>query len=246
MAMKGLFVTATDTEVGKTLVTGGLAGVLRQRGWDVGVCKPLQSGHPLDHPDGDAMRLKMVSGIADKVEDICLCALEEPVAPRLALERAGLSVSLSDVVAFCQRAATRHEWVLVEGAGGTVVPYTNDALVVDVMQALGMPALIVARAGLGTVNHTVLTVEYLRARGVSVLGVVLNSAEYGFHQAAGEQESVEAVIQRTNPNYIEALSGVPVLGVVPHLTAEITAENICRAIGTHVDVDRLWAFLARC
>jgi dethiobiotin synthetase len=238
--MKGCFVTATDTEVGKTWVTGGLAGALRSRGLDIGVCKPLQSGHPLNHPDGDAMRLRALSGVPDTVEDICLCALREPLTPRLALERAGLSVCLADVVAFCQRAAMRHEWLLVEGAGGTAVPYTRDALVVEVARALRFPALIVARAGLGTVNHTVLTVEYLRTRGVPVLGVVLNGAECGRDEAAGEKEPVTAVIERTNPGYIESLSGVPVFGVVPRLRGEATPEAIREWIQTHVDLDRLW------
>ncbi|MBX5436290.1 MAG: dethiobiotin synthase [Alicyclobacillaceae bacterium] len=259
-AAKGLFVTGTDTDVGKTFVLGGLAAALREAGWDVGVWKPLQSGHLVHDPDGDAARLRRLSGVPDDVADICPWALAEPLAPRLALERAGLDVCLADVLDQWRRIAGRHEAWLVEGAGGVAVPYTKDALVVDFAAALGLPALVVARAGLGTVNHTVLTVAYLQARGVKVAGIIVNGAQWIQPAASGQAGAAgaagatgtggaggamaEAVVEAHNPTMMEALTEVPVLGVVQKLPDSHTDADVRRAVASALDVGQLWARMA--
>lgn len=233
--MKGLFITATDTEVGKTWVTGVLACALRHRGYDVGVCKPIQSGNHLDDPEGDAAKLKRLAGVSDSVSDICLCALPHPVAPQLALKLSGLDLFLDHVLSFVGQAAKRHEWVFVEGAGGVAVPYLSDAWLVDVIQALNFPVLLVARAGLGTINHTILSIEYLNRRGIRVLGVVLNRGSDTYADDAPDKQ-ISFLLERTNSDYIREATGVPVFGVLPNMSSCTVELEIVNAVEQNIDV----------
>ncbi|MFX3623907.1 MAG: dethiobiotin synthase [Ectobacillus sp.] len=223
--MKGFFITATDTEVGKTVVAGSLAAVLRENGYNLGVYKPIQSGHLVSHPEGDASRLKHLSGVQTPVADICPFSVKEALAPRLALQRAGKSVSIADVLLGYKKMQEQFPYMLVEGAGGLAVPYTEDALVADAAKEVGLPLLIVARPTLGTVNHTVLTVEYAKARGLTVAGVILSGCK------EGEREQIEE-----NRSMIEQHSGVPVLGALSWLGETFAREDAIAAMRRDVDV----------
>lgn len=230
---KGLFVTATDTGVGKTLVAGGLAGVLRERGVDAGVYKPLQSGHLAADPEGDAARLKALAGVEDPTDLICPRAFEEPLAPLVAMRRAGMTVTLDDLERGYRVLAGRHRFVIAEGAGGLAVPFAERALVADLAARLRMPLLIVARPHLGTVNHTILTVEFARQRGIGVVGVVISGLGCGPVGAA----------EKTNPDLIEEWAGVPVLGTVPWLGEGFTPAEVRKAIAAHVDIGAILSCL---
>jgi dethiobiotin synthetase len=228
-----LFLTATDTGVGKTLVAGGLAYGLRRRGLDVGCWKPLQSGELLHDPAGDAMRLKTVGDLPDEPEEICWRAFAEPLAPRLAAERAGVAVTRRDLMQHYEQVKKKHPYVIAEGAGGLAVPLTADTTVWELARALQLPLLIVARANLGTVNHTVLTVHYARAHGLRVGGVILS----------GGGRAGQDVAEMHNPAYIEQYAGVPVLGGVPWLGEAPGVEAIRAAVEEHVDLDRIGELL---
>ncbi|MDG0959713.1 dethiobiotin synthase, partial [Bacillus paranthracis] len=165
--MSGFFITATDTEVGKTVVAGALAGVFRELGYNIGVYKPLQSGHVASNPEGDAARLKALAGVPTKEDEICPYSIEEPLAPRLAMKRAGRTVTLKDIIHHYNERLKDFNSLLVEGAGGLAVPYTEDALVIDFAKELQLPLIVVARPTLGTVNHTVLTIAYAKAYGLT-------------------------------------------------------------------------------
>lgn len=230
--MKGFFVTATDTEVGKTVVTGALAGVLRERGYHTGVYKPIQSGHLSFHPEGDAVRLKEAAGVPSSYEEICLYSFEEPLAPRLAMKRAGKDVFITDIIKHYEELSKQFDSLCVEGAGGLVVPYTNDALVADFAKQLQLPLLIVARPTLGTVNHTVLTISYAKAYGLSVAGVIFSGC-----QPAEKERVLE------NKEMIEELSGVPVIGLLPLLREGITRKELLQVAEEHIDISRLEEFL---
>lgn len=193
MNARGYFVTATDTGVGKTVVAAGLAAALRARGRDVGVFKPVQSGALAGDPAGDAAILG-----AD-----CVYAFAAPVAPLVAARAEGKVVELEPIVARGRELAGRHELLLVEGAGGLLAPLSEELDVAGLAAALRLPLLIVARAGLGTVNHTLLTIEAARARGLEIAGIVLN----------GEADASTA----ENAGMIEERSGVRVLAKVPWL-----------------------------
>lgn len=206
----GCFVTGTDTGVGKTAVAAGLAGALRRRGIDVGVMKPVQTGitpAARDRGEGDGPFLARAAGVDDPpalVSPVCLAA---PLAPSVAAALEGTAVDLAAVDdAFAALAALR-DFLVVEGAGGLAVPVRGGFLMADLAARLGLPLLVVARPGLGTINHTVLTVEFARRRGLAVLGVVVN----------GYDAATAGPAERTNPGVIAALTGLPVLAVVPRV-----------------------------
>jgi dethiobiotin synthetase len=176
--MRGLFVTATDTGVGKTEVACALVAEARARGLDAVGMKPAQSGLVPGEPS-DADRLREASGAAEPLEAICPYAFAAPLAPAVAARVEGRQISLPRVLEAARALAARHAAVVVEGAGGLLVPLTERETFADLAVALALPVLVVARAGLGTVNHTALTVEALRRRGLTVAAIVLNRAAPG-------------------------------------------------------------------
>jgi dethiobiotin synthetase len=171
--MRGLFVTATDTGVGKTEVACALLSAARARGLDAVGMKPAQSGAAPGEPT-DAERLREACGGVEPLSAICPHSLAAPLAPAVAARLEGREISLAGLLQAARALAARHAALVVEGAGGLLVPLTERETYADLAVALGLPVLVVARAGLGTVNHTALTVEALRARGLSVAAIVLN------------------------------------------------------------------------
>ena len=171
--MRGLFVTATDTGVGKTEVACALLANARARGLDAVGMKPAQSGVGPGEPS-DAARLLAACGGAEPLAAICPYTFAAPLAPAVAARVEGREISFARILDAARALAARHEAVLVEGAGGLLVPLTDRETYAELASALGLPVLVVARAGLGTVNHTALTVEALRRRGLAVAGIVLN------------------------------------------------------------------------
>ena len=222
--MRGLFVTATDTGVGKTLITAALAIALQRAGTDVGVAKPLQSGNLAGDRDGDAMRLKALARLPDDVSDMVAYSFAAPLAPLVAARLDGVEIDPDAVIDHVEALAARHELILVEGAGGLMAPLAERWTCADLASALGLPLLVVARPGLGTVNHTVLTVSVARSHGLDPLGVVLN----------GAGDDGDASVE-TNGGLIESFADVPVLGVTPWLR-EVTRDTVGRLVPDHLDL----------
>jgi dethiobiotin synthetase len=204
--MRGFFVTGTDTGVGKTVVTAALALALKARGADVGVIKPVQTGV------GDAGALKAWVGLEEELDEIAPFSFAAPLAPFVAARLEGRTLALDEVAARVVGLADRHEVTVVEGVGGLLVPIGPDWTIADLAGELGLPVLVVARAGLGTVNHTVLTVSEARRHDLHLAGVVLN----------GRIDESSA----TNAELIESFGAVPVLARIPWLEGEITAERL--------------------
>ncbi|MFN2747781.1 MULTISPECIES: dethiobiotin synthase [unclassified Bacillus (in: firmicutes)] len=222
--MKGFFVTGTDTEIGKTVISCGLAAVLKEQNIDVGVFKPFLSGISRTHPDSDTSLLKKMSQTALSHEDISPFAYQEPLAPYVASKLEGKTAGMEEVMNHWKKIKDRHDCFIVEGAGGIAVPLGKDYLVSHLIKALQLPAVIVARPDLGTINHTYLTVQYAKSIGIRLIGIVIN----GISVRPGRDE-------QTNPEMIETLCEVPVLGVTPKLE-HLTAENMQNMIKDHVDV----------
>jgi dethiobiotin synthetase len=171
--VRGLFVTGTDTGVGKTEVACALLRNARAAGLDAVGLKPAQSGDVPGEPS-DAERLREAGGAVEPLEATCPYRFAAPLAPAVAARLEGRAVSFERVLEAARALAHRHAALVVEGAGGLLVPLTERETYADLAVALGLPVLVVARAGLGTVNHTALTVEALGRRGLSLAGVVLN------------------------------------------------------------------------
>lgn len=227
--MAGVMVVGTDTGVGKTWVTGAMVGLLRSVGVDAFAWKPVQSGSAPGDPEADSARLKWLGGLEEPEELICPATLAEPLAPALAARRAGVVLDPArwrDLLAGWIR---RREMVFVEGAGGIAVPLADGYTVADLAADAGIPLLLVARAGLGTVNHIVLTVAYARQRGLRVKGLILNG--YG--------KEGESPAERTNPDLIRASTDVPILGRVPWIPDRPDREAILAEVRNHVDLGAL-------
>jgi len=205
---RAFFITGTDTGVGKTVVTGALAGALRRRGVDCGIMKPIQTG-ATRKPDGswfapDAEYLRLVSGVGDPLNLICPQIFEAATAPSVAAAAEDLCVDIPALHAAFHKLASQHDILLVEGAGGLAVPIHNRYVMADLAHDLELPAIIVARPNLGTINHTVMTVEYARSKGVTVHGIIIS----GYPAAP-------SLAERTAVAEIERLTDIAVLGVLP-------------------------------
>lgn len=207
--MRGLFVTATDTGVGKTEVACALLAAARAGGLDAVGMKPAQSGVTAGEPS-DAERLVLACGGAEPQEAICPYSFAPPLAPAVAARLEGRAVSFARVLETARALAARHAAVVVEGAGGLLVPLTESETYADLAVALGLPVLLVARAGLGTVNHAALTVEALRRRGLAVAAIVLNRT------GPADDPSVPY-----NAAEIAKATGLAPLGPLPYVADEV-------------------------
>jgi dethiobiotin synthetase len=209
---RGFFVTGTDTGVGKTQVSVALLEVLAARGLRPFAMKPYESGGT-----GDADALWRAAGAWQRKADVCLYRFARPMAPGLASPRG--RVGDPRRVLPVLRRYSAHPWV-VEGAGGLYVPLTPRHDVVDLAEMVGLPAVVVARAGLGTINHTTLTLQALAARGLEVAGVVLVQA------VRGEDVSIPA----NRPELERRFPGVRFLGPAPFIGQVARRRAALRAL----------------
>ena len=173
----GIFITGTDTGVGKTFVACALAGVLRDAGYRIGVMKPAESG--CAEIDGklvpeDAARLRDWSGCQMPLEKICPYSLREALAPSIAAERQLIKIDIDHLLKIYREISAAHDLTLVEGAGGLMVPLLPSYTYADFAKLLRIPLIVVAANRLGAVNHLLLTLEHASCKGLSTLGYVLN------------------------------------------------------------------------
>ena len=231
--LRGVFITGTDTDVGKTWVAAGLTAALRRRGVQAVYFKPVQSGCPREGGrliPTDAKFARTLAGLDEALEVLTPIALGLPLAPGVAAAREGVAVDLGRIAAGLKDLAARYEFLVVEGAGGLYVPLVGTHfLVLDLIRWLGLPLAVVAKSGLGTINHTVLTVKAAQKIGVPVAGVVIN--RYPERPSLAEE---------TNPEVIARLTDTPILGKVPDVP-QISApegkesflaamEQLCRTL----------------
>lgn len=200
---RGVFITGTDTGVGKTAVTAALALVLQARGRRVAPFKPVQTGWAANLT-GDADFVLRVLGSDEPSAAVCPYRFALPAAPTVAARGEGAAIAIERIIAAYRALLERYETVLVEGAGGLLVEVSEGFTMADLAARLALPLLIVARPGLGTLNHTALTVAAAQAHGLVVLGVAI----CGFPAAPGP-------VERTNPAELVRITGVPLLGVLP-------------------------------
>jgi len=205
---KGIFVTGTDTGVGKTVVAAGLAVAMKRAGYDVGVMKPIATGGRRRREglvSEDAEFLAHVADVPEPLHVISPIVLAEPLAPTVAARRAGVTIDLPLLWRAWEEISSAHEVVVVEGIGGLMVPITDQYRVVDLARDFSLPLIVVTRPSLGTINHTILTVEAARGRGLDVRGLVINNLDA---DAAG-------IAEETNPAELARETDLPILAVVP-------------------------------
>lgn len=202
-----VFITGTDTDVGKTALTGLLLAALLEQGADAVPMKPVQTGCE-DGQVPDLDFYERVTGRRFGNHALHAPYLYEPAcSPHLAAEMAGRPIDLGRIVDSYEKLQASHETVLVEGAGGIMVPLNESEMMLDLMKALNLPVLLAARPGLGTINHTLLSLEVLRQSGLDVLGVVIVESFAGAHD----------FIEADNRAAIEKYGEIPVLATIPYV-----------------------------
>jgi dethiobiotin synthetase len=202
--VRGIFVTATDTGVGKTVLAAAICATLAERGERVAAFKPVVTGID-EEPDAwprDHELLARVATIRQEPSDVAPLSFGPPVSPHLAAELAGDSIEPHELAAAARGAGDRADALVCEGVGGLLVPLTPGYLVRDLAVELDLPIVIAARPGLGTINHTLLTIEAARAVGLDVAGVVITP---------WPDEPDEMV--RSNKATIEQFGSVDVVGL---------------------------------
>ncbi len=196
---RAFFISATDTGVGKTTAIKVLATLLKDKGLDVGVMKPIQCG------GDDAKVLKEFLQSTDPLAEINPYCAKEPFSPHVAFKRQKIQIHREKIISIFQKLRRRHDVLLVEGAGGLMVPVREDYLLADLIKDMGIEVVIVSRLGLGTINHTLLTIDKARDRGIPVAGIIFSESE----------KKIPGVPEKTNPAAIKHFSKVPGLGIIP-------------------------------
>ena len=225
--MKSVFIAGTDTEVGKSVVCGCLASFLSERGFEVVTQKWVSTGSS-DFPEDLEVHLKFMGGRREDVADLLPLLVPYsfpfPSSPHLAARLAGHGIEIERIKeAYFSLLRLPFDFLLVEGAGGLLVPLTEDVLLVDLVRELEIPVLLVSRNSLGTVNHTLLSIEALRHRGMRILGVIFNEI--------GEERRE---IREDNPKIVEKLGGVEVLGVLPFLKEMGELRKAFKPVGERI------------
>ncbi len=199
-----IFVTGTDTDIGKTFITAGLAALMQSLGYKTGVFKPFQSGAEEKNGFLIAPDIAYVKKVDSFVETACTYIMKPPTAPSLAAEIDKISIDTNLVLRDYKTLSEKCEVVITEGAGGLAVPVTPKLLTSDIAKLLNLPLLIVARPDLGTINHTLLTINFAKQCGLEVRGVIINRYPQG----------TDDIAIRTAPRLIEEYSDAKVLGIV--------------------------------
>jgi dethiobiotin synthetase len=205
---KGVFVTGSDTGVGKTVIAGAIAAAIKAHGLNVGVMKPVASGAKEiggKLVSEDAVYLKKIIDSTDDDDLVNPILLKPPLAPTIAASKTGVTIDIDKIWKAYEELTNKHDFVVVEGIGGLMVPIDDTLFVADLVRKMDLPLVIVSRDYLGTINHTLLTVEYARSRNLRIKGIVINMLK-------NDDDFVRE---------IEKYSSVPILGTIP------LKENVC-------------------
>jgi dethiobiotin synthetase len=213
LAGKGFFITGTDTDAGKTVVSAAVLVSMRAAGIDAVPMKPVQTGGvmqggSLKSPDLEfCLRMAQFEPTPGELQDMSPILYEPACSPHLAAAKTGREISLDRIVEAFHSLLLRHERVVVEGAGGLLVPLGEDKTMLDLMSMMGLPVIIAARPGLGAINHTLLTIRELERAGIILHGVI-------FCETTG---AAWGEIEQDNVETIARLGKVRVLGRIPHM-----------------------------
>jgi len=232
---KAFLISGTQLSVGKTFVAAGLARLLKERGLDVGVMKPVEVGWPKEQGEWphDAEALKIASGSDDPLEDVAPYVFDDLMAPQLAADRERNPIELEHVKECLDRLRSRHDVVLVEGVGGLAVPLDDGQDYTTLAKMCDLPVLLVTSAHMGTLNSTYLSVHYAKSQGLNVLGAVSNRMD----------NTLDDPTTSSNAMMIERMCKIPVLGVLPFRPEADSMEDIVATCRDCFDVDKLLAGL---
>ena len=228
--MKAYFITGTDTGVGKTVITAGLAGSMRKLGVDVGVMKPIATGitQKTGFKSLDVGIIVEASRTKDSEDLINPVFLPIPTSPYDATKLLSLPVDMPLILTTFTKLLSIHDVLLVEGIGGIMTPITKNFFVVDMIKAMDIETIIVTRATLGTLNHTMMTYQSCKDFGIKVKGLVINN----FDEKGSAAE-------KNAPITLHEITGLDILGVVPFIKDYNKIDTMIEMVGKKVDVESL-------
>ena len=214
---KAIFITATGTDIGKTYVSGLIAKHIKDKGLNIGYYKAALSGSN-DIKDSDAWYVKQQADLPDSYDEMVSYTYKHAYSPHLAAQIEGNPPDIKIIKNAYKDISKKHDYMIVEGSGGIICPirYDNNQKIFleDIIKELNIPSLIIADAGLGTINSTVLTIEYMRSKNLKINGVILNRFE------------AENEMHKDNKKMIEDMTGVKIIGVVIDSILKLYKENI--------------------
>ncbi|MCY6370795.1 dethiobiotin synthase [Clostridium ganghwense] len=205
---KGIFIIGTDTDVGKTFVTAGITYVLRKNGFNACSYKAVQSGGVYEGTNlvsGDVKFVKDITDIEEAYEVMNSYCLKTEVSPHIASEIENVKIHKKILFDGYKKLKEKYDFIIAEGSGGAVVPLIrNNYYIYNLIKDLDIPTVIVARAGVGTINHTVLTVEFLKSKGIDIKGIIINGYEGTFY----EDDNIRVIKDITGLDIISVINKV--------------------------------------
>ncbi len=226
-----IFITGTDTDIGKTVITAGLATIMQSLGYKTGVLKPFQSGAIEQGGFVVSPDLAFVKKMDPYIQTRASYVLKAPTAPYIAAELENIEINLDNVFKDYLLMNQRCDTVIVEGSGGFMVPVAPNILMYETAKKLNIPALIVARPDLGTINHTLLTINQAKEVGVKCVGVIINKYP----------ENTDDIAIKTAPRLIEEYSDAKILGIVRDFSNEtISASVLIANMLNSVDLEKIF------
>jgi len=226
----GIFITGTDTGVGKTVVAAALAYACRQKKLDFGYLKPMESGI-LDRKHlntaSDAALVKKAGSLPEALDEIVPFTFREPLAPRLAAQRAGIKISREQLINSVKERINPNRLTIVEGAGGLMAPLCENFLVLDLIRELEFPSLIVCRTALGSINHTLLTITCLRHIGMEPVGIIANNT------------SSSGIAEEAFRDQITEFTPLPILGEIPFMANFQPDFQVWKKLAAYIDITTL-------
>jgi len=230
--MLNIFVTGTDTDIGKTFITSGLAATMQSLGYSTCVYKPVQSGTIEKDGCRQSPDLAFVKNVDPYVNTYSSYLLKEPAAPAIAAELENIVIDRNVIKKDFQNLAQKHDCTIVEGAGGLMVPIAPKFLILDMIKMLDLPIVIVVRPDLGTVNHTLLTINQAISSGINVRGVIINNFP----------ERTKNISIKAAPRLIEEYSDAKILGIVKHFNnvQKINPNDLITNILNGIDIESVF------
>ncbi len=214
---KALFITATGTDIGKTYVSGLIAEYMKNKGLDIGYYKAALSGSN-DITDSDAWHVKEKANLSDSYNEMVSYTYKHAYSPHLAAQIEGNPPNIEIIRKAYKNMSEKHDYIIVEGSGGIICPIRYDdnkkIFLEDIIKQLNIPSIIIADAGLGTINSTVLTIEYMRNKNLKINGVILNRFE------------ITNEMHDDNKKMIEEMTGIKIIGVVMDGVLKLADKNL--------------------
>jgi dethiobiotin synthetase len=226
--MKSLFITGTDTDVGKTYVTAGLAVTLRKMGIDVGIMKPFAAGTPQKKgfKSEDVEILSKAAQVSDPENLMNPQFFKMAASPYTASKSLKVKVNVNSILSSFKKLSKLHSMLLVEGMGGIMTPILKNYFVTNLIKEMKIPAVIVTRSKVGTVNHTIMTCKMCEKYKIPIKGIIINNFDSGGYQI------------KTLKRDLQSLTGVPILGTIPYIE-NLSDDSLYKNFKKNIDMKSL-------